>query len=124
MELNRFEACCAAFGAERHRWPPREHALYDHFAGTPEGAGILAGAGSVDRFLDAFEPAAPQPRAIRRIGALTQPAWRRFGKQMAALAASAVLGFAVGFAQAHSAAEGDVSTDLLLGPQSLPEIGP
>ena len=42
MDLTRFKACAEAYGAERRRWPAREHALYDRFAGTPEGAAILA----------------------------------------------------------------------------------
>jgi hypothetical protein len=123
MDLNRFEQCCDAFGAERQRWPEHERALYDRFAGTPEGAAILAAASRVDRFLAGFEAASPQAHAAARIGALARPAWRRLARPAAALAASAVLGFAVGFAQAQSAAESDVSTDLLLGPRSLPEIG-
>src|SRR5437868_5036866 len=106
MDLNRFKECCAAFGAERRRWPSREQALYDRFAGTPEGAALLADAGRVDGFLDALEPATPGPRTADRLAALARPAWRRFGRPAAALAASAVLGFAVGFAQAQGAADG------------------
>ena len=96
MDLDRFKECSAAFGAERRRWPQREHALYDRFANTPEGMAILAEAGRTDRFLDALEPALPDPRRARQIGALARPAWRRLGKPAAALAASAALGFVVG----------------------------
>jgi len=125
MDLTRFKECSAAFGAERRRWPRHEHPLYDRFAGTPEGTAILADAGRTDRFLDAFESAAPDPGRAHDVAALARPAWRRFGKPAAALAASAVLGFAVGFAQAHGAADTDsgVAARLLLGPQSLQEIG-
>ena len=123
MELNRFKQCSAAFGAERRRWPPREQPLYDRFAGTPEGAAILAEAERTDRFLDAHEPAVADRRRARTVAALARPAWRRFGKPAAALAASALLGFAVGFAQAQGAADADVASRLLLGPQSLQEIG-
>lgn len=123
MDLNRFEACCAAFGAERRRWPQHEHALYDRFVATPEGAAILADAERTDRFLDALEPARPDPGGARHVAALAQPAWRRFARPAAALAASVVLGFAVGYAQARDADDGGAAARLLLGPQSLHEIG-
>ena len=32
MDLSRFKECSAAFGAERRRWPQRDQALYDRFA--------------------------------------------------------------------------------------------
>ena len=123
MDLNQFKECSAAFGAERRRWPQREHPLYDWFANTSEGMAILAEAGRTDRFLDALEPAPIDPRRARRIGALARPAWRRLGKPAAALAASAALGFVVGYLQSHSAADTGVVAELLLGPQSLQEIG-
>lgn len=123
MDLNRFKDCAAAYGAERRRWPAREHALYDRLAGTPEGTATLAEAERVDRFLDAFEPAAPGPWLARRIGALPEPAWRRYRVPAAAFAASAVLGFALGFAQARGEADAGLVARLLLGPQSVQEIG-
>jgi hypothetical protein len=123
MELKRFHACASAFGAERRRWPERERPLYDRLAATLEGAAILADAERADRFLDAFEPMAPDPRLARRIVATVRPAWRRFGVPAAAFAASAVLGFALGFLQARSEAEADLAARLLLGPQSLLEVG-
>lgn len=123
MDLNRFKECSAAFGAERRRWPQREHPVYDRFANTPEGMAILAQAGRTDRFLDALEPAAPDPRRARHVGALARPAWRRLGKPAAALAASAAVGFVVGYLQSHGAADTGVVAQLLLGPESLQEIG-
>ena len=123
MDLNRFKECSAAFGAERRRWPQREHAFYDRFANTSEGMAILAEAGRTDRFLDALEPAAIDPRHARRIAALAKPAWRRLGKPAAALAASAAIGFVVGYLQSHSSLDTGVVAQLLLGPQSLQEIG-
>jgi hypothetical protein len=123
MSLDRFKECSAAFGAERRRWPRHEHPLYDRFANTSEGMAILAETGCTDRFLDALEPASPNPRRARHIGALAKPAWRRLSKPAAALAASAALGFVVGYVQSHRAADtGDVA-QLLLGPQTLQEIG-
>jgi hypothetical protein len=123
MDLSRFRECSAAYGAERRRWPLRQHPLYDRFANTAEGMAILAEAGRTDRFLDALEPAPPDPRRARCIGALARPAWRRLGMPAAALAASAALGFVVGYQQSHIATDTGVVAQLLLGPQSLQEIG-
>jgi len=123
MDLNRFTECSAAFGAERRRWPPREHALYDRFAATPEGAAILADAARIDGVLDAWELAAPAPGAVSRTGAIVRRARRRLATLAAALVACAGAGFAVGYAQAQGAAD-SLSPDLLLGPRSLPEIDP
>jgi hypothetical protein len=122
-DLNRFEQCAGAYGAARRRWPEREHALYDRLADTPEGTAILAQAERTDRLLDAYAPAAPQARAARRVAALSRPAWRRLAVPAAALAASAALGFAVGFAQVEGARDADFVARLLLGPQSAQEIG-
>jgi hypothetical protein len=123
MDLNRFKVCCAAFGAERRRWPQRDHALYDRFANTSEGTAILAEAGRTDRFLDALESASPDPRRARHISALAQPIWRRLAKPAAALAASAALGFIVGYLQSYGVTDTGVAAHLLLGPQTIQEIG-
>ena len=123
MDLNRFKDCAAAYGAAKRRWPESAQALYDRFAGTAQGAAILAEAERSDHFLDGFATAAPEPQLARRIAALAAPAWRRFGVPAAALAASAVLGFVLGFAQVRSAADTGLAAQLLLGPQSLQEIG-
>jgi hypothetical protein len=123
MDLDRFKACSAAFGAERRRWPQRDHALYDLLANTPEGMAILAEAGRTDRFLDALQPVPPDLHRGRHIGALAGPAWRRLGKPAAALAASAAAGFLVGYLQSYAATDTGLAAQLLLGPQSLQEIG-
>jgi len=120
MDLNRFEDCAAAYGADRRRWPAREFALYERLAGTPEGAAILALAERTDRLLDAYASSAPDSSLARRIGALS---WRRYGVPAAAFAASAMLGFVVGFAQVRGAADAAFAARLLLGPQSVQEIG-
>jgi hypothetical protein len=123
MDLNRFKECAAAYGAAKRRWPEGAQVLYDQFAGTAKGAAILAEAERSDRFLDAFDTAAPNLQLARRVGALSAPAWRRYGVPAAALAASAALGFVLGFAQVRNAADTDLAARLLLGPQSLQEIG-
>jgi hypothetical protein len=126
MDLDRFKELSAAFGAGRRRWPEREHALYDRLADTPEGMAILAEAGRTDGFLDALEPARPDPRRARRVGALAQSAWRRLAGPAVALAASAAvcfLGFIVGYLQARGPVDTGGVAQLLLGPQSLQEIG-
>ncbi len=139
MDLNRFKECAEAYGAERRRWPVGEHALYDRFAGTLEGAAILAEAERTDRFLDAYEVAEPGaalaetisdlPSSTRRGGAKRRGggdrdhARRRFWLSAAAFAASAVLGFAIGFAEVREEPQADAITRLLLGPESFREIG-
>ena len=123
MDLDRFKECSAAFGAERRRWPQRDHALYDRFANTSEGIAILAEAGRTDRFLDALEPASPDLRCAHDIGALAQPAWRRLAKPAAALTACAALGFVVGYLQSYGVTDTGVAAHLLLGPQTIQEIG-
>ncbi len=123
MDLNRFTECAAAYGAERRRWPEAEWALYDRFAPTPEGTALLAAAERSDRFLDALEISAPDPRLARRIGVLAKPAWRRLGVPAAAFAVSALLGFALGFMQVHDEGDAGLVGSLLLGPQSLQEVG-
>jgi hypothetical protein len=123
MDLDRFKECSITFGAARRRWPQRDRALYDQFANTPEGMAILAEVDRIDRFLDALDTAPPDPRRAREIGALARPAWRRFAKPAAALAASAAVGFVVGYLQSQGTTDTGVVAQLLLGPQSLQEIG-
>jgi hypothetical protein len=123
MDLNRFEQCAQAHGAERRRWPAHEQALYDRHAGTAQGAAILAAAGRVDGFLDAYALEAPSRALARRISAAAAPAWRRFAPPAAAFAASAALGFAIGFLQAHGEGDGELAARLLLGPQDTVEVG-
>lgn len=123
MDLARFGKCSSAFGADRRRWPRCEHALYDRFADTSEGMAILAEAARTDYFLDALQPATPDPHRVQEIHSLPRPTWQGLGKVAAVLAASAVLGFIVGYMHAHGAADTGAVAQLLLGPQSLQEIG-
>jgi hypothetical protein len=123
MDLARFKDCSAAFGAERRRWPEREHALYDRFANTREGKAILADAGRIDSFLDMLEPARSDMHRRQLISVLRRPAWRRLGMPIAALAASAVIGFVVGCLQTQDVADVGAVAQLLLGPESLQEFG-
>jgi ferric-dicitrate binding protein FerR (iron transport regulator) len=124
MDLNRFKECAAAYGAERRRWPAREHARYDRFAGTPEGAAILAEAERTDRFLDRFEVAAPDAALAAAIADARARGRRGQWWQASAFAASALLGFVLGFTHVPDDAGGDLVSQLLLGPTSVREIGP
>lgn len=129
MDLNRFKACAEAYGAERRRWPAGEHGLYDRFAGTPEGAAIIAEVERTDRFLDAFEVAEPDAALASRISALPSSRGRvsgvarRLWLPVTAFATSAVLGFVIGFAQVPDDSGADLVAQLLLGPESIREIG-
>src|SRR3989304_3145067 len=114
MDLTRFKGCAEAYGADRRRWPAREHALYDRFAATPEGAAILAEAERTDRFLDAWEVREPDEalaEAIARVGRPRPP--RTLWWQAPAFAASAIIGFAIGFAQVRDDGSADLVTQLL-----------
>src|SRR3990172_4217360 len=104
MDLTRFKGCAEAYGADRRRWPGREHALYDRFAGTPEGAAILAEAERTDRFLDALEVAAPDAalgRAITNLPSQRSGAGgrRRFWISAPAFSARALLRFPLRLSQ-------------------------
>jgi hypothetical protein len=133
MDLKRFEACAQAYGAGRHRWPAREHALYDRYAATPEGAAILAEAERTDRFLDAFEitdakdalkeAISHQVSRTRSDRAPGGPVRRRVWLSAAAFAACAIFGFVIGFTQVHDDAIGDLFAQSLLGPESFQEMG-
>jgi hypothetical protein len=123
MDLTRFKECAASYGAARRRWPELEQPLYDRYAATEQGALILAEAERSDRFLDTLDPAGPDALLARRIAAAGKPAWRRLGVPAAALAASAALGFALGFAQSRGEADTAIAAQLLLGPQSVQEFG-
>jgi hypothetical protein len=133
MDLTRFKQCAAAYGAERRRWPAREQALYERFAGTPAGAAILADAERTDRFLDGFEVAEPDEALTKATSRRPAAGSAEVGRvarrrtlwwQVTAFAASAVLGFALGFAQVADEPAEDVVAQFLLGPAGLREIGP
>ncbi len=106
--LRRFRSNAEAYGAQRHRWPPRDRALFDALSATPEGAGALAQAGRVDAFLDGLEVAdEPSADLLRRIAMpvhplVTAPAARRLPRwlPMGGLALGLVMGFALGFTRA------------------------
>jgi hypothetical protein len=138
MDLSRFKTLAEGYGAERRRWPEAARPLYDRFAGTPEGATILAQAESIDRFLDALKVSASDGGLAQAIvaEALSSSAGpgdggaesggrirrERLGWRLGAFAASAIIGFALGFAQAGDDAGVDFVTQLL-GPASVQEIG-
>jgi hypothetical protein len=131
MDLTRFKACAEAYGADRRRWPAHEHRLYDRFAGTPEGAAILAEAERTDRFLDGFEVAGPGAGLAETISNRASSPGRRGAArrrrvlwlQAGAFAASAIIGFAIGFAQVRDEGSADLVGQFLLGPDSVRGIG-
>ena len=137
MDLNRFKTLAEAYGAARRRWPEDAQPLYERFAETPEGATVLAEAERIDRFLDALEVAASDDRLAQAIVAEALSSSPRSGIaeggrvvrrsrlrwQLGAFAASAILGFALGFAQVRDDTGPDLVTQLLLGPVGVREIG-
>jgi hypothetical protein len=113
VSIQRFEELARAWGAEPSRWPEAERALFARHAGTPEGARILARAAGLDRVLDSLQPRAADPLRPARIArtARAQQARRRRGVAWAsgAWAASAVLGFMLGYLE--PASDTDASDD-------------
>jgi len=100
MSIERFRELAEAFGADPARWPPGERVLHAQHADTPTGRGILAAAAELDALLDDFEPRADDPlRPARILRAARAP---RLGRRQiawlsGAWAASAVLGFTLGY---------------------------
>lgn len=128
--LNRFKQCAAAYGAGRRRWPRAERALYDAHAQTEEGREILAQAERTDRFLDVWQVGAPDEALRSKIVSLAGEAWRRGAPAPRAIwwsitgfAASAALGFMLGFAQVRDDASIELAAGLVFGPASTQEIG-
>lgn len=126
-DMERFRACAEAYGADARRWPQADRALHARLADTAEGAAILAAAGRTDEFLDAWKPAPAEAALADRISAAVlddRPRRRRMAAwSAAAFAASAVLGFAVGYMQAPPDAGADVVTLFIVGPAAAPGIG-
>jgi hypothetical protein len=118
MSVERFTQLTGTWGARASRWPAAERALYARYAGTPEGERILAEAAQLDRLLDEFEPRPADPLRPARIArAARAPAVqrRRLAWASGAWAASAVLGFALGFMQPVSDTDDTELSQLLLG---------
>jgi hypothetical protein len=115
MDAMRFEAIVAAYGADPKRWPEAERAQAIAFAARSEAATALARARALDAILD--ESGAPTPldlTQIRRFIAAAPKAraalpWR----PVAAMAACALLGLALGFSGARQAAEAQAAAAVL-----------
>lgn len=127
-QLERFRTCAEAYGADRRRWPAKDQAAFDALAGTPAGAAILAAAERTDAFLDALPAhAADEALAARIVAAATGDPPRRARRRAAwsavGFALSAVLGFAIGFAQAPEEPSTELVTQLLVGPSAPPGLG-
>lgn len=146
MDIHRFTELANAYGAARGRWPEDRRALYDRFAATPEGQAVLADAGRIDGFLDGWHvgagdaeraqrivaaalanpqradtppraAAAPPARAARSVRLLG--AWLSTG-----FAASALLGFVLGYTQASASLDAETYSELLLGSTTVMEDFP
>ncbi len=121
MDLKRFEACADAYGAARRRWPVREHATYDRFAGSPEGRAMLARAQRLDRALDAWEPE-ESAAELALLSLARLPGGASLWLWASSLAASATLGFTLGFLQTPDETS-DLLAQLLLGLRGAWMIG-
>lgn len=107
MDKERFEAIVSAYGAAPRRWPEAERAAAEQFARDNEGA--LAEASRLDGVLDLaaenVDVALPAARIVKRfvsrrtMRSLTSPASPSFW----AMAASALIGIALGFSAGATA---------------------
>lgn len=123
MDIERFRQLADAYGASRERWPREAQALYEHFASTPEGARILAQAASLDTLLDGFRPRAIDPlRPARIVRAAHRPGRRALAWIAMAYAASAVLGFTLGFTALAADEDELLYSGLLYGSSSIEEF--
>lgn len=121
MDLERFQSCAQAYGAERRRWPAPMQPLFDRFAPTPEGQAILAEAEGLDQMLAAWTPSGDSDRVKHAVLAQAPraPATGRSRRLIAALVLMLAVGFGVGFAQTRNTGTPDAVTHLIFGP-----IGP
>jgi len=77
MDLTRFEALVAAYGATPNRWPEEERAAAEAFArADPRAAALLAEADSIDALLFAHRVAEPS-RTLRAMVIEAAPRKRR-----------------------------------------------
>jgi len=138
MNIERFTELAAAHGAARERWPEQSRALFDRLSPTPEGMAVLADAGRVDALLAAWTPRVDDGDRVSRIlaaaadnAAVFVPAAhaRRNPRALAAwlstgFAASAVLGFALGFTQASASGDEAAYAEMLFADTSVLEEFP
>ena len=125
MNLQRFQELCAAYGADPRRWPEAERPLFGHHAQTLEGTAALKEAARIDAFLQNWhDPALDEARVARILAASSAiprqrvaVAWLSTG-----FAASALLGFLLGFLQGSTENSGAELADLLLGNSVMEEI--
>ncbi|MGE0596113.1 MAG: hypothetical protein AB7P07_07105 [Hyphomonadaceae bacterium] len=107
MDAARFSAIVEAYGASPKRWPAEERAAAEAFAGRPEAQGILAEARALDAELDSARDDAPPALGVMRraLRAVPKPEGGRDWRPMAAMAACALIGLALGFGGAREAAQ-------------------
>ena len=122
MDIHRFSELAGAHGAARERWPEPDRELYDRFAASPEGLGILADAERIDAFLDGWQARADDAgRAARIVAAVNAPARRIAAWLSTGFVASALCGFLLGFTQASANSDDETYMDLLLGSNTVME---
>jgi hypothetical protein len=102
---DRFQACAAAFGAERKLWPFSDRVVYDQFAQTVAGQQILVSADDLDALLDVSDSVGASSDFMARLGTMPLPQqvkapslfvvmWRR---GIALVLLMAALGFGNGY---------------------------
>ncbi|MES1201314.1 MAG: hypothetical protein ABUS57_07670 [Pseudomonadota bacterium] len=115
MDLARFEAIVAAYGAERARWPDAERDAALAFAlADARAAELFREARTLDDLLDADADAAPANLALSRrlFETMARPPRIPVARIAAALAACAVIGFGAGYLQARQGGDDEAAAAL------------
>jgi hypothetical protein len=113
MDRSRFKAILDAYGAAARRWPDRERLPAQAMAQSPDGAALVREAAEVDAALDLAGGRANTDLLAVRI--LRGYLMRRLlsPAPLGALAASVLLGIAVGFGAGRAAPPADAADQVL-----------
>ena len=125
MSFERFTELANAFGADRSRWPEAERELYGLYADSEQGSALLAQAATLDHLLDAWTIESQQRRSNTHILTTAlelRQARRTVAWISTAFAASAVLGFLIGFSQIAPQADREIYVDLMFGDSMMEDI--
>ena len=104
--FERFKELAAAYGADKHRWPLEDHALFEHYSAMPKAQLALAGAQQIDHFLNEWQPDVRENALIERMALPEQisfaPKASAWSLPAAIMMLCALLGFGDGYFSAEA----------------------
>lgn len=136
IDLERFARLLDSYGADPERWPAAEReGARELFATSSEAAEMHKRAAALDGLLGQASSLEPSPELVARIlAAASPPGWRRLAQEfwpfgplwrpLSALAASALLGVAVGIAAPPPFPDGTARQSELNEEISMLALGP